>query len=204
MENDVNLENNAIVNLITYDFIKKEFILNTYKINDTISNNNLTCEKEKIYKTGVFWVNNAFIKDNTNNDTNVITIIYQKMISTTYLNKLSNIEEVESLIINNTYNHKILYSFYLKHLSSNNDIRRYINKSLPFNFNPRGRINLFSKDKFKIFLNPILNNELTVNLIKHCFDLDNDKDEVVVINDGSKHYKAVNILNYLKIDKYGK
>ena len=192
MENDVNLENNAIVNLITYDFIKKEFILNTYKINDTISNNNLTYEKEKIYKTGVFWVNNAFIKDNMNNDMNVITIIYQKMISTTYLDKLNNKEEVDNLIINNTFNHKILYSFYLKHLSSNNDIRRYINKSLPFNFNPRGRINLFSKDKFKIFLNPSLNNGLILNLIKHCFNLD-DKDEVIVISDGSTHYKAINV-----------
>lgn len=193
MGNDVNLENNVIVNLITYDFIKKEFILNTYKINDIISNNNLTYEKEKISKTGVFWVNNAFIKDNMNNDINEITIIYQKMISAIYLNKLNNKEEVESLIINNTYNHKILYSFYLKNLSSNNNIRRYINKSLSFNFYPRGRINLFSNNKFKIFLNPILNNELIVNLIKHCFNLDNDKDEVVVINDGSKHYKAVNI-----------
>ena len=192
MENDVNLENNAIVNLITYDFIKKEFILNTYKINDTISNNNLTYEKEKICKTGVFWVNNEFIKDNMNNDINAITIIYQKMISTTYLDKLNNKEEVDNLIINNTFNHKILYSFYLKHLSSNNDIRRYINKSLPFNFNPRGRINLFSKDKFKIFLNPSLNNGLIVNLIKHCFNLD-DKDEVIVISDGSKHYKAINV-----------
>lgn len=192
MENDVNLENNAIVNLITYDFIKKEFILNTYKINDTISNNNLTYEKEKICKTGVFWVNNEFIKDNMNNDINAITIIYQKMISTTYLDKLNNKEEVDNLIINNTFNHKILYSFYLKHLSSNNDIRRYINKSLPFNFNPRGRINLFSKDKFKIFLNPSLNNGLIVNLIKHCFNLD-DKDEVIVISDGSTHYKAINV-----------
>ena len=192
MENDLNLENNAIVNLITYDFIKKEFILNTYKINDTISNNNLTCEKEKIYKTGVFWVNNAFIKDNMDNDINAITIIYQKMISTTYLDKLNNKEEVDNLIINNTYNHKILYSFYLKNLSSNNDIRRYINKSLPFNFNPRGRINLFSTDKFKIFLNPSLNNGLIVNLIKHCFNLD-DKDEVIVISDGSRHYKAINV-----------
>lgn len=192
MKNDVNLENNTIVNLITYDFIKKEFILNTYKINDTISNNNLTYEKEKIYKTGVFWVNNAFIKDNMNNDMNVITIIYQKMISTTYLDKLNNKEEVDNLIINNTFNHKILYSFYLKHLSSNNDIRRYINKSLPFNFNPRGRINLFSKDKFKIFLNPSLNNGLILNLIKHCFNLD-DKDEVIVISDGSTHYKAINV-----------
>ena len=127
-----------------------------------------------------------------NNDMNVITIIYQKMISTTYLDKLNNKEEVDNLIINNTFNHKILYSFYLKHLSSNNDIRRYINKSLPFNFNPRGRINLFSKDKFKIFLNPSLNNGLILNLIKHCFNLD-DKDEVIVISDGSTHYKAINV-----------
>jgi len=85
----------------------------------------------------------------------------------------------------NNYNHKKLWENSVK---NNNKYKPYNRKE--YNYYPRGRVEI-SNNKAAIYLNPHLNNDFLIELIKQKFGLFPDNIPVVnVISDGSKHYQC--------------
>ena len=75
----------------------------------------------------------------------------------------------------NTYNHKKLW----------NDVKPH-GCSKPYNYYPRGRVDISNKGKPIIYMNPNIGNEF-IALIKSEFGL---CDELVIRYDNSQHYKC--------------
>jgi len=63
-------------------------------------------------------------------------------------------------------------------------------KGKPFDYYPRGRVEIKS-GKVTIFLNPDINTESVIGLVKKQFELEGDPEikSITVKSDGSKHYK---------------
>ena len=63
-------------------------------------------------------------------------------------------------------------------------------KGKPFDYYPRGRVEIKS-GKVTIFLNPDINTESVIGLVKKQFELGDDPEikSITVKSDGSRHYK---------------
>ena len=68
-----------------------------------------------------------------------------------------------------------------------NKLPRSVTGGKPFNFYPRGRVEI-KGGKATVWLTPALNNEEQLSSIRSEFELDGDELEIVVKPDGSKHY----------------
>ena len=68
-------------------------------------------------------------------------------------------------------------------------------RSKPFNYYPRGRIEI-KNNKCKIFLNPSLKREEIINYIIDRFEL-NEIKNIRIIEDHSYHYKAIGKEQYV-------
>ena len=75
------------------------------------------------------------------------------------------------------------------HCKTWNNLPYELTRSKPFNYYPRGRIEI-KKNKCKIFLNPSLNKEEIINYIIGKFELKEIKN-IKIIEDYSYHYKAM-------------
>ena len=75
----------------------------------------------------------------------------------------------------NTYNHKKLW----KEIS---------NGSKPYNYYPRGRVDISNTGKAIIYMNPNLNDELTISKIKVEFGIRGN--DYKIYEDHSEHYKC--------------
>ncbi len=64
-----------------------------------------------------------------------------------------------------------------------------ITKGKPFNYYPRGRVEIW-KGKIKVYLNPLIKTAKVEERIKNEFLLINSKAEVSFIIDNSKHYRC--------------
>ena len=77
-----------------------------------------------------------------------------------------------------TYNHK----------STWDNLPKKITGGFPYNYYPRGRVEI-RHDKAIIFLNPNITNDVVIAQVKKKFELPDT--ETVIKVDGSKHYKSI-------------
>ena len=66
-------------------------------------------------------------------------------------------------------------------------LERTITNGKPFNYYPRGRVEM-RNGKAMIFLNPDINTEPVINLVKETFQL-SGLERIDIKSDGSNHYK---------------
>ena len=92
-------------------------------------------------------------------------------------NLLENIEMSSKSGTN--FNHKAEWS----------RLDKKITKAKPFNYFPRGRVEIRS-GKAVVFLNPDINTEPVINLVKEQFQLGEFK-RIDIKSDGSNHYKYI-------------
>ena len=74
-----------------------------------------------------------------------------------------------------TYNHKNLW----KELE--------IDKSKPYNYYPRGRVDIDNKGRSVIYLNPQINEDSIIRMIRRDFGI---REEPIIREDHSQHYKC--------------
>ena len=69
-------------------------------------------------------------------------------------------------------------------------LSKRITKGRPYNYYPRGRVEIYGKS-IKIFLNTDINRKEIIEEIIKRFDLSETKKEIKIINDGSSHCRYI-------------
>ena len=129
-------------------------------------------EDTQLYK-GIFWITDL---DNISNNK-----LYFQIPCDLDGNPLNNNLDLNSKN-HDTYNHERTW----KQLSS----KETHNK--PYNYYPRGRVEITGHGHAAIYLNPNINTTEVIDWIKRVFNLNiyNNISKVKVISDGSEHYKC--------------
>ena len=123
-------------------------------------------------KKGIFWV----VRGDVNTKLISVSVCCDKDGNT--------LEDVVIISRSGTnYNHKQEWSFL-------NILEHRETKGKPFDYYPRGRVEI-KNGKATIFLNPDINTESVIGLVKKQFELEGNPEikSITVKSDGSKHYK---------------
>ena len=86
----------------------------------------------------------------------------------------------------NNFNHKAEWA----------KLSKRVTKGRPYNYYPRGRVEIYGKS-IKIFLNTDINRKEIIEEIIKRFDLSDTKKEIKIINDGSSHYRYIKNMSEL-------
>lgn len=161
-----------------YDSIKiKEAI---YKEDKKCYNKSMLTENEKELYSGIFWIKDKDDPESSNN----LCFTLPTNISGEVIGKTNFNLNAKS---GNTYNHENLWK----------TLPRSITEGKPFNYYPRGRVQI-SNGKATVYYNPILDTEEVKKFIIDTFNL---KDyfgikKVKFIPDFSEHYKSLKYNNW--------